>query len=457
MNSAPQLTAPVAQTIDELTPLLASASASDPDLPANVLSYRMIAGPEGATVHPQTGVLSWTPGEGQGPSTNSLVVVATDDGTPPLSVTNQFAVVVREVNQVPAFQPVAPQETADERVFRLVVAATDPDLPSQALRYALGEGAPEGARVDPATGELSWAVGYRTVRETVIIPLRVTDDGLPPLSAEVQLSVTVVPPVLRLARLDDQAVAEGQLLTLTAAVADSPQAVPPFSYALTGSVPEGASLNPSTGILFWRPSEAQGPSTNLLTLRVTDSAVTPHVHERSITVAVAEVNQAPALAAIAPQEAAPGGLLEIQPAATDDDLPPNRLTFLLSEDAPEGLTIHPETGVIRWTPGPAFAGTTNRFTVRVTDDGQPVLEASRVVRVAVAAAVETRLAAEWDGAAALRLVLHSDVGRTYLIESSGNLTSWEMLTNFVTAATRTDIPVPPSTSDQPRFYRAIAP
>lgn len=67
-------------------------SAFDPD--GNTLTYTLMAGPTNATLHPGTGLLQWQPTTDQEHSTNLFVVKVTDNGTPSLSDTSQFTVVV---------------------------------------------------------------------------------------------------------------------------------------------------------------------------------------------------------------------------------------------------------------------------------------------------------------------------------------------------------------------------
>ncbi len=47
--------------------------------------------------HHRRGVFTWTPTDAQGPGTYTIEVKVTDNGTPPLSTTNQFAVTVNEL------------------------------------------------------------------------------------------------------------------------------------------------------------------------------------------------------------------------------------------------------------------------------------------------------------------------------------------------------------------------
>ncbi|MBI5388491.1 MAG: hypothetical protein HZA90_27820 [Verrucomicrobia bacterium] len=97
VNTAPTL-APIAnRTINEGFALAITNAATDPDRPANWLAYTLGPGaPLGATIDPATGVFSWRPTATQGPSTNQFAVIISDNGTPSLSATQQFTVIVRD-------------------------------------------------------------------------------------------------------------------------------------------------------------------------------------------------------------------------------------------------------------------------------------------------------------------------------------------------------------------------
>ena len=58
--------------------------------------------PAGVTLDAGTGRLAWTPSETQAPSTNTLTLRVTDNGTPPLSDTKSFTVIVAAQPSVPA-------------------------------------------------------------------------------------------------------------------------------------------------------------------------------------------------------------------------------------------------------------------------------------------------------------------------------------------------------------------
>ena len=67
----------------------------------DTLAYTLAGSPAGASLDPATGLLSWVPDETQGPGTNTITVTVSDNGSPALSATNTFTVVVNEVNRPP--------------------------------------------------------------------------------------------------------------------------------------------------------------------------------------------------------------------------------------------------------------------------------------------------------------------------------------------------------------------
>src|SRR5262249_25163071 len=76
--------------------LIITNHASDVDAP---ITFSLDPGaPAGASIS-TNGVFSWTPACAQGSTTNSIVVVATDSGTPRLSSSNAFTIMVRECMQ----------------------------------------------------------------------------------------------------------------------------------------------------------------------------------------------------------------------------------------------------------------------------------------------------------------------------------------------------------------------
>lgn len=71
------------------------ASASDPDIPAQQLTFGLgMDAPAGATLDPFSGLFAWTPTALDAPGTNTIAVIVTDNGSPPQTTVGTFTVTV---------------------------------------------------------------------------------------------------------------------------------------------------------------------------------------------------------------------------------------------------------------------------------------------------------------------------------------------------------------------------
>jgi hypothetical protein len=93
-NTPPTLAAISDRTIGAGVTLTITNSASDPDVPAQTLTYSLLNAPTNAAVNVSSGVFTWRPFVSQANSINPFSVVVTDDGTPSLSATQSFLVAV---------------------------------------------------------------------------------------------------------------------------------------------------------------------------------------------------------------------------------------------------------------------------------------------------------------------------------------------------------------------------
>src|SRR5213079_215878 len=143
-------------------------------------------------------------------------------------------------------------------------------------------------------------------------------------------------------------------------------------------------INPATGAISWTPTEAQGPSTNIVSVSVTDNGVPALSVTNTFTVTVNEVNLAPVLTVPANQTINEQTSLSVNATATDADLPANTVTFALVS-SPAGMTINPANGAISWTPTEAQGPSTNVVSVSVTDNGVPALSVTNSFTVTISA------------------------------------------------------------------------
>src|SRR5439155_20569160 len=87
----------------------------------------------------------------------------------------------------------------------------------------------------------------------------------------------------------NQTIAELSTLVVTNTATDADLPANTLTFSLV-SGPAGASVNPTTGVLTWSPTAAQGPSTNLITVKVSDNGVPSLSDSKSFTVVVTEEN-----------------------------------------------------------------------------------------------------------------------------------------------------------------------
>ncbi len=149
-----------------------------------------------------------------------------------------------------------------------------------------------------------------------------------------------------------------------------------FPTPLTFSLLEGpANLTVTPdGQISWTPNESQGPSTNTITVAVTDTTNPSRGDTNTFTIIVSEVNSAPTLEPALNAQIWADDNFNWLLSANDVDLPANELTYSLIS-GPANLSVDP-SGSISWTPSFADAPSTNLVTVRVTDNATPPLSST---------------------------------------------------------------------------------
>jgi hypothetical protein len=105
VNVAPVLPAIPDQTVNELTLLTVTNTATNSNIHATIAGYALVNPPDGAAID-ANGIITWTPSQTQSPSTNTLTTVVTnidpyDLVNPQLSATNSFTVFVTAATEVP--------------------------------------------------------------------------------------------------------------------------------------------------------------------------------------------------------------------------------------------------------------------------------------------------------------------------------------------------------------------
>src|SRR5436190_146238 len=154
VNNAPTLTVPGNQTINELSALVVTNTASDTDLPANTLTFGLVSGPSGVALNPTTGRLTWTPTDTRVPTRHTITVKVKDNGSPALSAPNRYTFPTRRSSDLPTLTVPGNQTINELSALVVTNTATDTDLPANTLTFALVSG-PSGVALNPTTGVLT--------------------------------------------------------------------------------------------------------------------------------------------------------------------------------------------------------------------------------------------------------------------------------------------------------------
>ena len=159
-----------------------------------------------------------------------------------------------------------------------------------------------------------------------------------------RVRVINTPPVL--VPIGTRRVAEGSQLTFALSASDAEQAIQRLVFGLVRG-PDGLTVS-SNGLVNWKPTEVQGPSTNQVLVRVTDDGQPSLSHTNSIEIIVREINQAPVAIAVPTRRVSEGNTLSFTMTATDADLPQQRLT---SEDLAGWRCGRAQLSAENWPPG----------------------------------------------------------------------------------------------------------
>jgi hypothetical protein len=96
-------------------------------------------------------------------------------------------------NHVPTLGGLSNRVLIVGQSLNIMVNATDPDVPPQALTFGL-QGAPAGAGINATNGQFTWAPATNQAPSTNVISVWVLDNGVPPLGATNSFVVVVGAP-----------------------------------------------------------------------------------------------------------------------------------------------------------------------------------------------------------------------------------------------------------------------
>jgi len=466
VNDPPTLSTISTQTVNELTLLTVTNTATEFNIHATTSGYLLLAAPPGMTISP-AGIITWTPPQTNSPSTNVVTTIATntdpfDTVNPHLSATNSFTVIVKEVNTSPAFSVISTQIVNELTLLTVTNAATNSNIHATNIGYGLIN-PPPGMAIT-ANGVITWTPAQTNSPGTNLITTVVTnsdafDSVNPHLTATNTFTVIVkevnVAPVL--SGISTQTVIELTLLTVTNTATES-NIHATLGYLLV-SPPAGAAISAS-GIITWTPAQTNSPGTNLFTTIVTNSdpfdTVNPHLAAtNTFVVIVKEQNVAPVLPVIPTQTVTEQTLLTVTNTAVESNIHATNLSYSLISP-PAGVSVS-SNGIITWTPTHAQAGTTNTITATVsnTDPFDPVnphLSATNSFTVIVAPA-PVLFSPTWLGNGQFQFSFNSAAGARYTVFYSDDLSTWVELIAFNGPGGKANVIDPNAGASPRRFYR----
>jgi subtilisin family serine protease len=258
------------KTVNEGSTLSFTVTGSDTE--GNPFFFTLASAPVGATINPNTGLFSWTPGESVGPGTVN-VTFRIFQNTPFFAFTDEtIQITVNEVNVPPVLGNIGNKTAFEGSALKFQATATDADLPANGLTFSLVNG-PLGATLDSKTGFFSWTPDESFGGSTVNATIRVTDNGTPNLFDEetFQIAVTEVNLPPDLLPTADQELIRGASLSLAMTVTDPDTPANKFTFSLEPGAPFGAAVDPTTGVFTWSPLPTQTLTDYYFTIKVTDN------------------------------------------------------------------------------------------------------------------------------------------------------------------------------------------
>jgi hypothetical protein len=308
------------------------------------------------------------------------------DNTKKLSSQQSFELVVRNSNTAPVLETggLGDEVTvAEGETLSVQLVGTDAD--GDVLTYS-AKNLPRGAELDPVTGELTWTPDFQSAGTYEGIEL-MASDGHSSSSQTLKLTVTNSdrPPVLVPLPLQSTRENTELIFNLKGNDIDGD----PLLYSAISQLPTGAKLDSRTGEFKWKPNYGQAGEYTLQ-FAVTDSHGSQDIKE--VEIVVNNVNRLPKIV-VKPQIVALGEELEFTLVGSDPDSSPTPnpqpdalanplgLTPLhySAANLPEGATLNPETGLIKWQPSPGQVG--DYVVTYQVSDGEDTVEKNALIRV----------------------------------------------------------------------------
>jgi ribosomal protein S6E (S10) len=332
----------------------------------DTLTYSLSAFPAGMTIDPVTGVISWTPVNGQ-VGINSVTVDVSDGNGG--SDSQPFTITVSNSNDPPTFMSTPVTTATEDAAYTYDVDASDID--GDTVTYSLST-YPAGMTIDNASGLITWTSTNAQVGSNSVVVL--ISDGMGGSDTQsFSIDVTNTNDAPSIISTPVTTATEDALYSYDVDATDVDSG-DTLIYNLS-AFPTGMTIDPNTGAIFWIPTNSQ-VGVNSVTVVAADG--NGSTDTQIFTITVANVNDAPTFTSSPLITATEDTQYSYDADATDIDVG-DTLSYSLTTN-PAGMTIDPVTGSILWTPINNQVGMNN--VVVVVADGNETDTQSFTITVA---------------------------------------------------------------------------
>jgi len=359
---------------DENVLLEYQLSGNDPDREdEGKLAYSATGLPEGASVDPNTGHFSWTPNYEQ--SGNYQVTFFVSDGQ--LTDSKSTTIVVHHVNRPPVLNPLTNKTIDENQLLTFKVTGNDPDKEDAGQLIFEAKNLPEGATFDPQTQIFSWTPTFEQSGMYSNVLFRIKDPQ--GLTDEKKLTITVnhVNRSPSIEAVSPITVNEMEVVSFTLVGVDPDKEDAGQLKFQILNLPEGATLNSSSGAFRWTPTYDQAGE-YALKARVVDSGGLSA--ETTINVLVNNVNRPPRIEPLATVQGKENSTVTVQLKFSDPDKEDEGKIKISVTGLPEGATLDKKNGIILWKPNYDQSGS---YTINyiVTDNADASAEGSVILNI----------------------------------------------------------------------------
>jgi hypothetical protein len=325
--------------------------------------------PAGLALNSASGVISGTPTATSAGTALSFMV--SDAGAPPQTRTATFTLVVSAPSIVPLTITTATLPAGKVgQAYSAALAASGGTTP---YTWAITAGAlPAGLTFNTASGLISGTPSASTTGTT--LTFKVTDAANPAQTTTANLTLSIAPVGLTITTTSLPAAQAGVAYNATLAATGGTK---PYTWAVSGRVPAGLSLNSATGTLSGTPTAVTSGAP--LTFSVTDSGNPVQNASTTLTLVVSVASLAitttslPAAQVAVPYSTTLTGSGGTKPYA-----------WVLTGSLPAGLAFNTTTGTLSGTPSAITAGAS--LTFKLTDSGTPPQSSTKTLTLVVKAA-----------------------------------------------------------------------